>query len=325
LRRSAAGEFGMTKRRVLLTGGSGLLAINWACAIREGWDVVLGTHRHSVNLKGVASCRLDLGNQVRLESQIGQLAPDLIVNTAGLTDVDRCEADPALANLVNAELARNVAIVAARIGAGLIHISTDHLFAGDQALGTEEDVPCPLNQYARSKLLGEALVQEACARVLVVRTNFFAWGHAGRQSFSDWIIYSLRAGKTIPLFDDVHFTPILADVLALTAHDLAARGASGIFNITGDQRVSKYEFGCRLAERFELPGELIRRSQMDHARLRAPRPQDMSMANAKTRGHLGTSLGSLDDYFEALRIQEQQGRRLELLAAVADEPGSGAT
>lgn len=319
MRRRAAGDVGMTKRRVLLTGGSGLLAINWACALREGWDVVLGTHLHSVDLKGVASCRLDLDDPARLESQIEQLAPDLIVNAAGLTDVDRCEADPALANLVNAELARNVAIVAARIGTGLIHISTDHLFAGDQALGSEEGAPCPLNQYARSKLLGEALVRDACSRVLVVRTNFFGWGHAGRQSFSDWIIYSLRAGKTIPLFDDVHFTPILADVLALTAHDLAARGASGIFNIAGDQRVSKYEFGCRLAKRFGLPEELIRRSQMDGVQLRAPRPNDMSLANAKTRRYLGASLGSLDEYFEALRIQEQQGRRLELLAAVENE------
>jgi dTDP-4-dehydrorhamnose reductase len=313
----------MTKRRVLLTGGSGLLAINWACALRDDWDVVLGTHLHSVNLKGVASCRLDLDDRACLESQIEQLAPDLIVNTAGLTDVDRCEADPRLADLVNAELTRNVAIVAARIGTGLIHISTDHLFAGDKALGAEEDAPCPLNEYARSKLLGEALVQEACSRALVVRTNFFGWGHAGRQSFSDWIIYSLRAGKTIPLFDDVHFTPILADVLALTAHDLVARGASGIFNITGDQRVSKYEFGCRLAKRFDLPGELIRRSQMGHVQLRAPRPKDMSLANAKARRHLGSSLGSLDEYFEALHIQEQRGRRLELLAAVEVESSPG--
>lgn len=318
MQRSAAGDFGMTIRRALLTGGSGLLAINWACAMRDGWEVVLGTHIHSVNLQGVASCRLDLSNLARLELQVRQLAPDLIVNAAGLTDVDRCEANPQLATLVNSELAGNVATVAERIGAGLIHISTDHLFSGDQEWRTEADLTSPLNEYARSKLLGETLVREACSRALVVRTNFFGWGHAGRRSFSDWIVYSLRAGKTIPLFDDVYFTPILADILAQAAHDLAALGASGIFNITGDQRVSKYEFGCRLANRFGLPGELIRRSQMIHAGLSAPRPRDMSLSNAKVRSHLGKSLGSLDDYVEALRIQEEHGRRLELLEAVND-------
>jgi dTDP-4-dehydrorhamnose reductase len=87
--------------------------------------------------------------------------------------------------------------------------------------------------------------------------------------------------------------------------------------------VSKYEFGCRLAKRFDLPGELIRRSQMGHVQLRAPRPKDMSLANAKARRHLGSSLGSLDEYFEALHIQEQRGRRLELLAAVEVESSPG--
>lgn len=302
---------------MVLTGGSGLLALNWACAMRDRWDVVLGTHLHNVDLKGVSSRRIDLGDPQCLESQLGQLSPDLVVHTAGLTDVDRCENAPELATLVNAKLAQNVAQVAARTGLGLIHISTDHLFAGNRGPYGECDVPCPLNEYGRSKLKGEELVQEACPQALVVRTNFFGWGHAGRQSFSDWIICSLRAGNAISLFDDVYFTPVLADVLAMAAHELAAAGSSGTFNLVGDDRVSKYEFGLRLAERFALPVELIRRDQLVHANLRAQRPRDMSLSNAKARSRLGRGLGSLDDYFEALRTQERQGRGLELLHAVS--------
>jgi dTDP-4-dehydrorhamnose reductase len=311
----------MTRPRVLLTGGSGLLATNWACAIRTEWEVVLGTHLHPVELEGTACCQLDLGDQARLLAQIGQVAPDLIVNAVGLTDVDRCEADPELATHVNAQLACNVATVASLTGCKLIHVSTDHLFAGDRQLCSESDIPCPLNEYARSKLLGEALVQKVCPGALVVRTNFFGWGHAGRQSFSDWILASLRAGKSIPLFDDVHFTPILADALALTAHKLAEGGASGIFNITGDDRVSKYAFGQQLAKRFELPAELIQHGQMGLAQLRATRPIDMSLANAKTRSYVGASLGSLDCYFNDLHLQERQGRRMELLRAVGEASG----
>lgn len=301
----------------MLTGGSGLLALNWACALRDRWDVLLATHLHSVNLQGATSCKLELADLARLQAQIEPLEPDLIVNTAGLTDVDRCQSAPDLATSVNAELARNVATVAARIGARLIHISTDHLFAGDQALSREDAEPRPLNEYARSKLLGEFLVQEVFPKALVVRTNFFGWGHAGRQSFSDWIIYSLRATKAISLFDDVYFTPVLADVLALTAHALAESGSSGIFNIAGDERVSKYEFGYRLAEHFALPTELIRRSQVLGANLSAQRPRDMSLANTKVRKQLGAPMGTLGDYFEALHTQEQCGRRLELLRAVS--------
>lgn len=302
---------------MILTGGSGLLALNWACAMRDRWDVVLGTHLHDVELREVRSCRIDLEDRELLESQLESLSPDLVVHAAGLTDVDRCESAPELATLANALLAQNVAQVAAKANLSLIHISTDHLFAGDRGLYTEGETPCPLNGYARSKLMGEELVQEACPRALVVRTNFFGWGHAGRQSFSDWVIRSLRNGESISLFDDVHFTPILADMLAKAAHELAAAGNAGIVNLAGDDRVSKYEFGLRLARRFALPIELIRRDQVGHANLRARRPKDMSLNNAKARGLLGRSLGGLDDFFEDLYTQEQQGRAAELRTAVS--------
>ncbi len=302
--------------RLLLTGGSGLLALNWACAMRDQWDVVLGTHLHTVDLRGVKSHRLDLDDPNSLESQFETLMPDIVVHTAGLTDVDRCESEPGQAALVNAELARNVAQAAQKNGIVLIHISTDHLFADHVGPFCEGDIPNPLNEYGRSKLKGEALVQEACPQALVVRTNFFGWGHAARRSFSDWIIQSLRKGDSIPLFDDVFFTPILADALAVAAHELAAVGSSGVFNIGGDERVSKYDFGLRLAKSFALPTELIRRNQVERANLRANRPNDMSLNSAKARRQMDRSLGGLDVYFEMLLDQQRNGREIELAQAV---------
>lgn len=307
----------MKMQRVLLTGGSGLLALNWACAVRDKWDVILGTHLHSVDLAGTISCRLDLDDPVRLRLQLDQLSPDLVVHTAGLTNVDLCEEDPALACQVNARIAQNVALASASMGVDLIHISTDQLFAGNNSFSGEDAQPQPINEYGRSKLLAEEWVQQACPQAIIVRTNLFGWGHAKRQSFSDWIIYALREGRQLTLFDDVYFTPILADVLALTAHELAARGVSGIFNLVGDERISKYEFALQLAKHFALPSELIRRDQVAHANLRAQRPKDMSLDNTKARNMLGRGLGSLDEYLAALRSQEEQGRRLELLHSVS--------
>jgi len=304
--------------RVLITGGSGLLALNWACAMRGTWDVVLGTHSRKVSLAGVASRPLDLENAGRLTRQVEELAPDIVVHTAGLTNVDRCEDDPALARHVNAELARNVAEAAASSNVRLVHVSTDHLFAGTRSGYREDDTPEPLNEYARSKLLAEEWVKQADPRALIVRTNFFGWGHAGRQSFSDWIVYSLRAGREITMFDDVHFTPILADALAAATHRLAGLTASGTFNVAGDERVSKYEFAKRLAQAFDLPGKLIQRGRIRDAGLFAKRPPDMSLDNTKARDLLSTSLGRLDDYIHILRRQESEGRREELFHAVTE-------
>lgn len=306
----------MAEGRVLITGGSGLLALNWACAMRNRWDVVLGTHLHAVSLKGVESRPVALESAEQFARQMADIAPDLIVHTAGLTSVDKCEEDIDLTRHVNVELARNVAEAAASRSIRLAHISTDHLFAGTRSGYREDDAPEPLNEYARSKLLAEEGVRQVDPQALIVRTNFFGWGHAGRRSFSDRIIYALRAGKTITMFDDVYFTPILAAVLAVTVHRLIEKSAAGLFNLTGDERVSKYEFAVRLAKAFGLPGELIRHGRISTSSLRANRPSDMSLDNTKARGLLGAGLGRLDDYFLALRREEDEGRREELFHAV---------
>jgi dTDP-4-dehydrorhamnose reductase len=305
-------------RTLLITGGSGLLALNWACAVRDGWKVILGTHRHHVALTGAVALPVELATPARLRRRFDELAPDIIVHTAGLTSVDDCEKNPSLARRVNAEFARNVAEAAAHQDIRLVHISTDHLFAGTRSVYSESDQPEPLNEYARSKLLAEEWVQQAHPQALILRTNFFGWGHAYRQSFSDWILSNLRAGKSITLFDDVYFTPILADSLAIAAHSLLDKSASGVFNLAGDERVSKYQFALRLAKAFGLPGELIQRGRISDSNLLARRPPDMSLNNAKARGVLRDSLGRLDDFLSILRRQEMDGRREELFHAVTE-------
>lgn len=304
--------------RLLITGGSGLLALNWACAVRNDWSVVLGTHRRHVCLEGVESRSLNLDSADALAKQIADVGPDLIVHAAGLASVDGCESNPVLARHVNADLACNIAAAAAVRGVPLIHVSTDHLFAGERSGYREHDVPQPLNEYARSKLLAEEWVSAAHPQALVLRTNFFGWGHATRQSFSDWIIHSLRADREITLFDDVYFTPLLADNVAIAAHRLVECSAAGIFNVAGDERVSKFEFAVYLARVFGLPEKKIRRGSLATANLQAARPHDMSLNNAKTRVLLGSSPGDLDEQLLTLRRQEEEGRRIELFHAVTE-------
>jgi dTDP-4-dehydrorhamnose reductase len=307
----------MKKPRILITGGTGLLALNWACAVRGKWDVILGTHQHSVDLKGTTSYKLDLEHLDQLALQLDQLSPDLLVHAAGLTNVNHCEECPEMAQHANAEIARNVAQVSAQQNIKLIHISTDHLFAGNRSFCGEDSAPQPINEYARSKHCAEEWVQQVCSQALIVRTNFFGWGHSQRQSFSDRIIYNLRAGKSLSMFDDVFITPILLDKLALFAHELISINSSGIINLVGEERISKYEFALKLVSHFDLPTELVRRSQVACTNFKAPRPNDMSLDNARVRQILGRNMGSVDDYLAELLSQEAQGRRLELFNAVS--------
>ncbi|OGA22794.1 MAG: hypothetical protein A3I02_06710 [Betaproteobacteria bacterium RIFCSPLOWO2_02_FULL_67_26] len=305
-------------KRILITGGSGLLALNWACRMRDQCEVYLARHTHDIRLRDTRVVPLELESIDSLLRRLEEYRPEWVVHTAGITSVDQCEREPALARAANAVLARNVAEATARLGLRLIHISTDHLFAGARSMYREDDVPEPLNEYARTKLLAEQWVVQAHPEALVIRTNFFGWGHAARRSFSDWIYYGLRAGEALTLFDDVFITPILADRLVAAAHRLLELGASGVFNVVGDERLSKHEFAARLAHAFQLPEALVQHGNIRNARLLAKRPLDMSLSNAKARQRLGASLGNAAEFLLELRQQDQNGRRDELLAAIAE-------
>lgn len=308
----------MMKPRVLLTGGGGLLALNWACAVRGQWDVVLGIHKRRVQLAGTTTVEIHLEDTARFGIQLSRLSPDLVVHTAGLTNVDECEKYPALAHQANAVLARTVAEAAAVKNVPLIHVSTDHLFPGLHEFYSEQDPVQPINEYGRTKALAEQWVQTAYPSSLIVRTNFFGWGHRYRQSFSDWLIQSLRGGKALTLFDDVFFTPILADRLVSAAHELIGRRCSGVFNVGGGERISKYAFGEALAGSFGLPRTLIQRGQVADSRLAAPRPRDMSLDSSKATQVLGHHVGMVKDHLEELQVQEIEGRRAEILSSVMD-------
>jgi dTDP-4-dehydrorhamnose reductase len=302
--------------RILITGGTGLLGLNWAAAMRAQHEVLLAGHAHSARLVGARPLELRYDDAASLAGAFADARPDLVINAAGLSSVDDCERDPARAMQINAALAERVAAAAETRGIALAHISTDHVFSGERSLYTEGDAPSPVNAYARSKLEGERRVAAAHPGALIVRTNFFGWGHAARQSISDWILAALRARRPLTMFSDVFVTPILATRLALGVHDLLAAGARGILHVCGDERVSKHAFALRLARAFGLPADTVREGRFAEAQLAAPRPRDMSLSNERARALLGRALGGLDEQLAELREQERSGLAAELQSAI---------
>jgi dTDP-4-dehydrorhamnose reductase len=237
----------------------------------------------------------------------------VVVNTAGLASVEQCESEPELAYHVNVTIASNVAKACANLGIKLVHISTDHLFSGEQAMVTEDQPTAPVNVYGRTKAEAEHRVSEINPGALVIRTNFYGWGTSYRQSFSDMVIKELRLNREITLFQDVSYTPILIEHAAKIVHKLINLKVSGIFHVVGDDRITKYEFGLRIAEKFGLdpskivPGFLANQSQLTQ------RPFDMSLSNSKVRNVLGRPVGDIQEQIAKLHQQEFNGLAQELI------------
>lgn len=281
------------KPGILVTGGAGLLAMNWAAAVGHRYTVTLCLHERRIVKRGAECCVVSLDSTEAIVAAIRQAGATLVVHSAAMTSVEACEAAPEAAHHANVEIARNVAKACNSLGTKLVHISTDHVFDGTCAMLDERSVIAPINVYARTKAAGEAAVLDACPSAIVARTNFFGWGLPYRKSFSDTIIDSLRAGREIDLFTDAHFTPILMEPLIDAAHGLVEACVSGTFHMVGDERISKYDFGLKIARTFDLDAGLIRPTLLADRKDLTRRPLDLSLSNRKMRDTLSSKLPDL--------------------------------
>ena len=117
-------------KTALITGGSGLLALNWALAIKGQYNVVLALHNRDIEVRGVKTIFFSLGDKESIKKVFQKYSPDIVIHTAGLTNIEECEKDKELAKYVNVKIAKNIATVCRDSNVKLVHISTDHLFSG---------------------------------------------------------------------------------------------------------------------------------------------------------------------------------------------------
>jgi len=300
------------KEDILITGGSGLLALNWALAVREKFNVTLGLHDRKINLKDTRSILLDLDSKETLTQALEALQPQLVIHAAGLTSIEQCESNPTLAKYINVDLTKNLVMVCAKLKIPMVYISTDHLFSGNESLVQEDYPVSPVNVYAKTKAEAETCVLDSYAKALIIRTNFYGWGTSYRPSFSDTIINHLRAGKKISLFKDIYYTPMLVEPLVYIVHELAHKKARGIFNVVSDDRISKYDFGFLVAKRFNLDTNLIEKGSINDEPNLVIRPRDMSLSNEKASQLLGQKIGDVFEHLKKLKKQEDNRISQEL-------------
>ena len=144
---------------------------------------------------------------------VQQNKPDIIVNAAAYTAVDKAESEPAKAYRVNAEAVGVLVEEARRLKAWLVHFSTDYVFDGEKSSPYKEDDPvCPLSVYGKSKLEGEQFIRESTARYLIFRTS---WIYALRgQNFAKTMLRLAREKDELKIVDDQHGAPTSAELIA---------------------------------------------------------------------------------------------------------------
>lgn len=186
-----------------------------------GWELQralapLGTVT-AVDVKSTTFCG-DFSNPEGVAETVRRVRPDVIVNAAAHTAVDKAESEREFAELLNATSVKAIAVEAEKLGAWLIHYSTDYVFPGTgERPWLETDAVAPLNVYGETKLAGEKAVQENCTKHLIFRTS---WVYAGKgNNFAKTMLRLAKDRPELSVINDQFGAPTGAELLAdCTAH-----------------------------------------------------------------------------------------------------------
>lgn len=289
--------------RLLVTGAAGLLGRVVARDARGAFEVFATVHRSPVDAPGVCSVAVDLSDPDAVRRIMREVRPAVVVNAAALARPDACEADPELAERLNAAMPAALAQQCAALGARLVHISTDAVYGDGTGPFREHDPARPGNVYARSKLAGEQRVLAAMPSALVLRTNFFGWSETGTRSLAEFFLTGLRAGREVPGFTDIQFSPLYARDLTELMLRAVQRGIHGVRNLGGARTLSKFEFGRAVAVAFGLDATRIVPTSVADAGLAAARGQ-LSMDSSRIADELGIDLPEVDAGLQRMRADE---------------------
>ena len=244
-----------------------------------------GFEAHSASIASGSEFVLDIADRKNVFSCLERFVPETVFLCASLTSVDACELDPSKAASVNVLGAKNVLDACIEFNARPVFFSTDFVFDGEKGDYRENDLPNPLNVYGKTKLEAEKFFLK-CDDALVLRISSL-YGHNGagdKQTFLKWVVESLSAGKSVPVFTDQKTSPTLIDDIANACLKLLGRDAHGLFHCTGGEAISRFGFAEKAAEVFGLDKRLLKPVSSDEVEQAARRPRDSSLCIKKLEG-----------------------------------------
>jgi|SRR5690606_21206628 len=211
--------------RILLTGADGQVGTELRRSLGPLGQLVCTTRRGSLP-DGSACEHADFNQPETLASLVARVRPDVVVNAAAYTAVDRAESEPDLAYRINAEAVGVLAGACTDIGARLVHYSTDYVFSGDSDRPWREDDPtCPVNAYGASKLAGEQAIRASGCRHMIFR---IAWVYAAHgHNFFRTMLRLAAEREVLHVVDDQHGAPTPAHWVADATAQVIGGGHEG--------------------------------------------------------------------------------------------------
>jgi dTDP-4-dehydrorhamnose reductase len=295
-------------KRVLITGSNGLLGQKFVELLSNSQNYsMLLTSKHDSSVfqeEFLTYQKLDITQKQKVLAAVDGFEPDLIVHTAAMTDVDRCETERETAWRTNVTGVENLIHAAKFSGTHIIHISSDYVFDGKSGPYIELDRPNPLGYYGRTKLASENLLHTSGISCTILRTMvLYGVGHRVKPNFALWVLKNLRAEKPVRVVDDQIGNPTLAEDVAYAILKVIELKRKGLYHVAGPDLMSRYEFALAVARTFGFNKKLITPVKTSAMKQASPRPLRSGFITLKAETDLDIKLAGVDHGLTVLKNQ----------------------
>jgi dTDP-4-dehydrorhamnose reductase len=280
--------------KLLVTGASGFLGWNLCQLAAKDWHVYGTFFSHAIALPGITALKLDVRDFQQVKAVFQQLQPDAVIHLAAMSSPNACQVQPEESHLLNVTVAWNVAGLCSDRALPFVFTSTDLVFDGLNPPYKETDRVAPVNRYGEQKVEAEVGILQRYPMAAVCRMPLmFGAAPPPAQSFLQGFVQTLREQRSLKLFTDEFRTPTSATT---ASHGLllALQNVQGLIHLGGKERISRYDFGCLMAERLHLPTHGLQACRQQDVPMAAARPSDVSLdsSNAFAIGYAPPSLSA---------------------------------
>jgi dTDP-4-dehydrorhamnose reductase len=283
---------------VFITGGSGYVGRNLIRRISPFAKLYTTFHTHVVEEgQSVESVKLDITNSEEVQKVITHISPDIIIHAAAIANLKLCREDQKNSFEVNVKGTYNVAQAAEKTGARMIYISSDLVFDGSKGYYKEEDIPEPICFYGKTKYEGEKIVASGNTNYCIARSALiYGYGVGLFHPFSEVVIDKLSHGRSVELYKDEYRSPIYIKNFCDIIFEISLNNRiHGLYNICGTQRLSRFDFGLKIAELFGFNKRLLIPVLIGNSTLNEVRPKDCSMYNSKLNAAIKTGIQTIEE------------------------------
>lgn len=300
IRRITENNMAANDTRIFGIGTSGLVGSRVTELLADSYQITPHSSKNGFDITDTES----LGALAR------DLEHSLVIHMAAKTDVDGCEKDKSLGESgdawrINVTGTANVVGACKKSGKKIIYISTDFVFGGEDTPTdgySEEDMPAPINWYARTKYTGEKIVSESGLPYLILRIAYpYRKAYEQKKDFVRAVLGRLSAGQKVQAITDHIMTPTFIDDIAYAIKTLLDDGLSGIFHVVGSEFLTPYDAVVKIAEAFHLDYSLVvKTTRQEFFSGRAPRPFNLTIKNDKIE-RLGVRMRTFSEGLEEIK------------------------